>query len=253
MDYHAGSIIDEYSKRAALENESESERSLRVEIPREFIAQYLNSDDVILDAGGGAGINAIHMARRCRSVFLMDITPALLAFAQENSKALKNIHLVRGNVTDLMFPCCAFDLVVCLGDPISYVLEKRFQAFDELVRVTRKNGLLFIGCNSKYGHIQKNLSENNLKAALEIYRNSKTTCVMGPATHLYTVAEMEAILKARNCRILKTASTSSFTLHRFRANPSDWDALKEMELKSYGQPEWLGGLHLFFLAQKMEV
>ncbi|MBD3384125.1 methyltransferase domain-containing protein [candidate division KSB1 bacterium] len=252
MNYNAGSIIKAYSKRARLENDSESERSLRVEIPRHFLHNAINAGDIVLDAGGGAGINAAYMAKQCKAVYLMDITPSILNYANKNTKSIDNIHLVRGNIVDLMFPNESFDLAVCLGDPVSYVLDMRFQAFDELIRVIKPRGHLFVGCNSKYGYIQNELSQNNVKEALNIYRTGTTRCVMGPETHLYTVQEVTDILKKRNCRIIRTGSTSSFTLKDDSVSTDEWEALKEMEMTLYGQPEWLGGKHLFFLAQKTE-
>jgi ubiquinone/menaquinone biosynthesis C-methylase UbiE len=74
MSYNPKEVVEAYEKNAQIEDESEKKQSLRVEIPREFIKRYLQPSDVVLDAGGGVGINAILMARICQKVSLLDIT-----------------------------------------------------------------------------------------------------------------------------------------------------------------------------------
>ena len=86
MPYSPESVVESYEKNAETEDEAEKGPSLRVEIPREFIKKYLEPPDIVLDAGGGTGINAIMMAGHCRNVTLLDITPGILLLAEQNIK-----------------------------------------------------------------------------------------------------------------------------------------------------------------------
>jgi ubiquinone/menaquinone biosynthesis C-methylase UbiE len=244
-------IIKEYSARVEIENESERDRDLRVDIPRKWIQKYIQPRDEVLDAGGGTGLNAMMMAKQCRHVVLMDLTPAILAKAKENIAHVTNISSSLGDVTRIPFSSETFHLTVCLGDAISYVLDQREQAFDELVRVTRQNGILIIGCNSKYGFIRRKLAENDVTGALEIYRTSQARCVMGPKTHLYTVAEGHRYLQERGCRILSTSSTLTFVDSDKDIPDNEWEELISHELAQSREAEWLGGEHLIFIARKM--
>ena len=166
MPYNPKSVIESYEKNAEIEDESEKGTSLRVEIPREFIKKYLKASDVVLDAGGGTGVNAIMMARRCRKVTLLDITPRILQFAEKNiaeAEISDRIELVNGDITDLsQFQDGEFTFVVCVGDAISYVLERRFKAIEELVRVAQKGSILIIGCDSKLGFTRMNLAKSGM-------------------------------------------------------------------------------------------
>jgi len=258
QSYDPDEIVDAYERNAVREDESEKGKSLRVEIPRAFIKRYLRASDVVLDAGGGTGINAILMAEICQQVTLLDITPGILKLAAKNVEeaGLSNkVELVEGDITDLSrFGDGAFSLVVCVGDAISYVLDGRFRAMQELVRVAQEGATLVIGCDSMLGFMRWSLAEGSLEEAFAIHRTGETRCGMGPRTHLYAVEEMTELLEAQGCEVLEVASTPTFadTIDTRPYMEDDaWDKLKALELEMCTRPELLGmGLHLLFVARK---
>jgi SAM-dependent methyltransferase len=227
-------------------------------LPREFIKKYLQSSDLVLDAGGGTGVNAILMAKRCRHVTLLDITPGILQLARENIEAAgvaDRVTLMHGDITDLHeVDDDRYSFVVCVGDALSYALDKRFQAIKELVRVARPGSILILGCDSKLGFMRLKLAQGRLDEALEIYEHGECECGMGPRTHTYTVEEMAGLLERNGCGVLEVASTPTISdtvdtaVYRERGV---WDELKELELELCTRPELLGvGLHLLFVARK---
>jgi ubiquinone/menaquinone biosynthesis C-methylase UbiE len=259
MSYDPDSVVQSYERNAEIEDASEKGPSLRVEIPREFIKRYLKSSDVVLDAGGGTGINAIVMAERCTKVTLLDITPRMLQIAEQNIRQAgvsDKIALVQGDITDLgEFRDEQFTFVVCVGDAVSYVLERRFEALDELVRVAQEDSFLVIGCDSKLGFMRMKLGQGLLDEAVDILEASETYCGMGPRTHLYTVNEMTELLEERGCRVLEVASTPTFSdtidVGLYKEDTDEWEKLKRLELELCTRPELLGmGLHLLFVARK---
>lgn len=258
MSYDPAAIIQAYERNALVEDRAEKASSLRVELPREFIKKYLDASDTVLDAGGGTGINAILMARRCREVTLLDITPGILRLAEENIRAAGlagKIALVQGDITDLsQFEDGRFSFVACVGDALSYVLEERFQAIGELVRVARSGSILVLGCDSKLGFMRLALAQGHLEKALEIRRTGRTECGMGPRTYVYTVEEMTGLLERHGCRVLEIASTPTLTdtvdAKGFQER-GEWERLKALELELCTHPDLLGmGLHLLFVATK---
>lgn len=258
MTYNAEEIIRSYTRNAAIEDQSEKKRSLRTEIPREFIKRHIKPTEIALDAGGGVGINAVMMAGLCRSVTLLDITPEILALAKVNiddSGMQGTIQIHRGDICDLSeFEDGSFSFVVCVGDALSYVLEQREKAVSELVRVAKSGSILILGGDSKYGFMRLRLAEGKLDEAVEILHTDETYCGMGPKTHLYTVSEMETLLERNGCRLLQVASTPSLSDTVDTASyleKDSWDDLLELEMRLCTQPELLGtGLHLLFVAQK---
>jgi SAM-dependent methyltransferase len=258
MSYDPSAIIDAYERNAHVEDASEKGPSLRVELPREFIKKYLQPSDLVLDAGGGTGINAILMAKRCRHVTLLDITPGILQLARENVEAAgvaSSVTVMHGDITDLrQVDDARFSFVVCVGDALSYALDKRFQAVKELVRVAQRGSILILGCDSKLGFMRMKLAQGRLDEALEIYERGECDCGMGPRTHTYTVAEMAGLLELNGCRVLEVASTPTIsdTVDTAQFHESGaWDRLMELELELCTRPELLGvGHHLLFVARK---
>jgi S-adenosylmethionine-dependent methyltransferase len=258
MRYDPEEIIRSYAQNAEIEDQAEKGPSLRTEIPREFIKRYIDPSDIALDAGGGVGINAILMAKLCRSVTLLDITPEIIALARKNihnSKLQDSIQIVEGDICDLeAFEDGRFTFVVCVGDALSYVLDQREKALSELVRVAKSGSILILGTDSKYGFLRLMLAQGKIDQAWDILRTDETYCGMGPRTHVYTVAEMRSMLERNGCRLVEVASTPSVS-DTFDVAPyiemNKWEELKELELEICSKPELLGvGLHLLFVAQK---
>jgi ubiquinone/menaquinone biosynthesis C-methylase UbiE len=258
MAYDPQKIIEAYERNARIEDESEKHPSLRVEIPREFIKRYLQPSDVVLDAGGGTGINAILMAKICQKVTLLDITPGILELAEQNvrtSGLSERVEIVKGDITNLsQFRDSSFSFVVCVGDAISYVLDGRFKALGELTRVAREASILVIGCDSKLGFLRMKLAQGLMDEALDIHEDSECYCGMGPRTHLYTVDEMVELLEGQGCELLEVASTPTFadTLDTSQyMEKQKWAKLKDLEMGMCTRPELLGmGLRLLFVARK---
>ncbi len=258
MRYNPKSTKKAYDKIAAEEDKQEKSMSLRVEIPRKFIKKYIRAKDFVLDAGGGTGINAIMMAERCRHVTLYDLSTGVLNSAIKNIKKARlenKIDIIQGDISDLSrFDDTTFSFVVCVGDSISYVLDKRHKAMKELARVAKKGAYLVIGCDSKYGFIRLNLRSGNMDEAIKISRISETKDGMGPMTHLYTVDEMKNLIEENGCKVLEIASTPTFSDTFDKSiyyNKKKWAKLKKLELEYCTKPELLGmGHHLLFVARK---
>jgi len=84
--YNPKHVKGTYDKIADDEDQQEKKPNLRTEIPREFIKKYIKKTDVVLDAGGGTGINTIMMAKKCKHVSLIDISTEITRRARTNVK-----------------------------------------------------------------------------------------------------------------------------------------------------------------------
>lgn len=259
MPYDPEAVRRAYDRGADIEDQAEKSPSLRTEIPREFIKKYLKPSDVALDAGGGTGINAILMAPRCQAVTLLDISPKILELAVDNIREAGlegKIEIIEGDITDLeRFKDGSFTFVVCIGDAISYALDKGEQALRELVRVAQRGSILIIGCDSKYGFMRLNLGQGDLDEVLSIHQTNETSCGMGPRTHVYTASEMREMIERAGCEVLEVASTPTFSdavdRSPFTSDPEAWQRLKALELEICTTPDLLGsGHHLLFVARK---
>ena len=121
-----------------------------------FLARYLPSDGLLLDAGGGPGRYTIRLAKQGYDMVLLDMTPANLKFACRRIKKAglqaKIRELTEGSIVDLSrFADQTFDGVLCTGGPLSHVLDPvdRQMAISELVRVAKPGAPIFVSVMSR--------------------------------------------------------------------------------------------------------
>jgi len=106
---------------------------------------------IVLDAGFGSGraIAAILNAG-AEKVYGIDISPKNEAIAKENlSPWISKVNLKTGSVLDLPYDDEFFDVVHCYG--VLHHTSNPRKGYDELVRVLKTDGVLFIALYSKGG------------------------------------------------------------------------------------------------------
>jgi SAM-dependent methyltransferase len=113
----------------------------------------------VLDAGGGAGRYAIRLAEQGYEVTLVDLSDEQLRIAERElaDRGLRSrVALARGTINDLGIETAAFDATLCLGGPLSHLLDPadRARAVAELRRVTRPGGPVFASVMGRLGAIQ---------------------------------------------------------------------------------------------------
>jgi ubiquinone/menaquinone biosynthesis C-methylase UbiE len=123
-----------------------------------FVEKYLPKQGLVLDAGGGPGRYTIELAKRGYDVALLDLAPEMLKVAKRQIKRAgvqKRVKkIVEGSIDDLsMFADESFDAVLCLGAPLSHILDakRRDKAITELLRVSKKGGPIFVSVISRIG------------------------------------------------------------------------------------------------------
>lgn len=101
--------------------------------------------EAVLDVGTGTGVVAITAARARAEVTGMDLTPPLLAVAQENGRiaGLPSIEWVEGDAENLPFPDGRFDVVL---SQFGHMFAPRPElAIAEMRRVLRPGGRIAFG------------------------------------------------------------------------------------------------------------
>lgn len=147
-----------------------------------FLEKYLPEKGLILDAGGGPGRYTVELAKRGYEVVLLDLTPANLEFARRQIKKAKLkdkvTQVIEGSIVDLSrFPDNSFDAVICLGGPLSHILDKakRKQAISELVRVTRRGAPLFVSVMSRISLLVVELIEFQHEIEMDHFKEIRDT------------------------------------------------------------------------------
>jgi len=151
----AAAFFDEYGEREWERFERDG-MSASLTTHLHYLRTAVRPGDRVLDAGCGPGRFTIELARLGARVVALDVSPGQLE--------LHNRHVVDagaedavedrivGDICDLAaFGDDSFDVTVCFGGPLSYVLDQAAHAVAELARVTRPRGHLLLSAMTTIG------------------------------------------------------------------------------------------------------
>jgi SAM-dependent methyltransferase len=135
-------FFDEYGEQEWTRFERGVTPAPSIAIHTQMLEGFVRPGDRVLDAGCGPGRFTLELLRLGAHVTALDISPGQLELLRAR---VPDIEAVVGDITDLSrFPDDEFDVTVCFGGPLSYVVERADQAIAELVRVTRPGGHLLV-------------------------------------------------------------------------------------------------------------
>lgn len=128
-----------------------------------YIKKYLPKEGAILDNGAGPGKYSIELAKEGYRVTLTDLTPRLVSIAEEKAKGLgldqqfDSFHAADARNLAILEDE-QFDASLMLG-PLYHLQDEndRIQAIEELKRVTKKDGIVFVAFMARIRHILTSL------------------------------------------------------------------------------------------------
>ncbi len=274
-------FYNEYSDAEWSRLERNAHGRLKAIIHEDFISRYIKPGTRVLDAGSGPGRFSITAIKSGAKVTVFDISDKQLELARQKISEANLVggveQYLRGDVSDLsVFPDDSFDMVICFGGALSYVCEKRQQAANELIRVTKPEGYILVSVMSLLGavisvadvpqidmltHPDEEINETPpLWPVLETgdlpaFPSGKRKIKHAPM-HLYTDSELRKLFE--KCRVLETAG-SNVTVKEYASSantisedPKAWQTLIEMEKKLNHDPGLVNsGNHIILAARKL--
>ena len=140
---HNAAIIDQFTRQAVpfsqqQAHSKESFLNLLLEM------SGVGPEDHVLDVACGPGLVACAFATRAQHVTGIDLTPAMIARAQQiqQERQLTNLTWRVGNVLPLPFPDAAFSLVITRYTFHHFIDPQA--VFAEMVRVCRPGGTVLV-------------------------------------------------------------------------------------------------------------
>ena len=234
-----------------------------------FLEKHLPKRGRILDAGGGPGRYTIELAKRGYEVVLLDMTPANLEFAKRQVKRTHvqdNVtEIAEGSIVDLSrFTSNSFDAVICLGGPLSHVLDarKRAKAISELTRVAKKGAPIFVSVIGRLSLLIVQLSMFPHELELPEFKLSRDTGhydgELGfTACHFFLPEEFRKAFTNKDVKILELAGLEGLGSHQRKAinqlakNPKRWQTWLETHFQTCTHPAAVGiSEHMLIVARK---
>jgi SAM-dependent methyltransferase len=193
-----------------------------------FLKKHLPEKGLILDAGGGPGRYTIEMASQGYEVVLFDLTRQNLDFAERQIKKAgvqSNVRgIIEGSIVDLSgFSDNSFDGILCLGGPLSHVLdaEERDRAISELVRVAKPGAPIFVSVMGRLSVLVIELIQAPFEIDLphfqpmrdtgDYFGGSGFTCC-----HFFLPEELREIFNDKGVEILEMAGLEGISSHHLK-------------------------------------
>jgi ubiquinone/menaquinone biosynthesis C-methylase UbiE len=223
----------------------------------------------LLDAGGGPGRYTVTLAQQGYDMTLLDMTPANLDFARRQIKRVrlqpKVKEIVEGTIVDLSrFDDNTFDGVLCLGGPLSHVLDKRqrARAVSELIRVAKPGAPIAISVMSRLSLLVVELTMFPEEVVMPHYRRLRDTGdYLGQygftACHFFLPEEFRAMFDDAGVEVLAMAglegisSSHRAALNSIAKDKPRWKVWRDTHFKTCTHPSVVGlSEHMLIVARK---
>jgi len=151
----AASFYDEYGEREWTRFDDGRTPAASLATHTHYLERFVSSGDRVLDTGCGPGRFTLELARLGAQVVAADISPGQLELHRNYTTTVGSAveDRVVADVLSLPFEDDAFDVTVCYGGAVSYLLDLAPAAVAELTRVTRPEGHVLISVMSLVGSL----------------------------------------------------------------------------------------------------
>lgn len=255
MSSDVKAFYDEYGIREWDRLEENAYSRINYLLHMHFIKEHLKPGMKVLDAGCGAGRFSIEFAKLDCHVTLFDISEAQLKIANdkiEEANVKSNIEeMIQGDLNEkTKFPDNHFDVVVCYGAPLSYILEGREDVIKEFNRILKPQGRLFVSVNNKWGILKMLIGRQMtdffsnpeywyINEVIETGDLPKHEKVNHPPRHFFEAKELSALLTNNGFNSVKLGGSpcvscgNQSNLEEISKDPTALKTIIGIELEAY--------------------
>ena len=263
-DYYTGYVRKEWRRLIR-----DAYHRLEFDTTLHFLKKYFPKKGLLLDAGGGPGRYTVTFASQGYDLILLDLTPANLEFAKRQIKRsgvgdrVKDV--VEGSIVDLSrFDDNTFEGVLCLGGPLSHVVDKRqrTKALRELVRVAKPGAPIAVSVMSRLSVLVVELTMFQEEVTMPHYQQLLNTGdYLGQygftACHFFLPEELRAAFDDKGVEVLEMVGLEGISSHhrqelnRIARNEPQWQAWCQTHFKTCTHPSVVGlSEHMLLVARK---
>ena len=176
----------------------------------DVLERHITAGMDVLEIGAGGGIYTKELVRMARRLTVSDISEVQLALNRGHMRDLGVLDRVdEYRVLDLadlgVLEAESFDAVVCVGGPLSYLLDKESAGVREMLRVVRPGGIVVLGVMSLISTLvlfmgmvpaeTEKIGIDNMRWLLETgYQDREHHPATEHYCHMMTSADIDALL-----------------------------------------------------------
>ena len=243
---------------------------IKLYIHSHYLEKYIRKGDFVLDIGAGPGRFTQLLVTLGATAIVADISQQQLELNKRYAAELNFAHGVKDwlqlDICDMStFADQTFDAVVCYGNPIGYVFERKDRALAEVLRVLKPRGKAFISVASLWGSLHELLPAVMTVDTAKNVEIIRTGDVYFDASeglrhrsHLFRGNEFREFLESHRVSILDLSASNAVSavwgdkLKEVRADSARWNELLTMELEACRQPGCLDmGTHILAVIEKV--
>ena len=263
--YYARTVAQEWRRLAR-----DAYHRQEIDTTMRFIRKYFPKRGLVLDTGGGPGRYTIELAKAGYDVILHDLTPENLSFARNKIRRAGLARRVKaldaGSITDLrIYQDNSFDAVICLGGPLSHVIDqrKRDKAIRELVRVAKPGAPIAVSVMSRLSVLVVELTLFPEEVEMPHYQKMLNTGdYLGgygfTACHFFLPEEFRAAFDDKGVEVVELVGLEGISsshrkeLNRIAKNEKQWKIWQATHLKTCTHPAVVGtSEHMLVVARKL--
>jgi SAM-dependent methyltransferase len=242
---------------------------IKLYVHSHYLEKHIKESDLVLDIGAGPGRFTQLLVTLGATAIVADISQHQLEL---NKRYAADLNFVDGVKDWLQLDICdmstfadqTFDAVVCYGNPMGYVFEKKDQALAEVLRVLKPRGKAFISVASLWGSLHELLpavltvdeaKNADIIRTGDVYFDEREG--LRHRSHLFRGDEFREFLESHRVSILDLSSSNAVSavwgnkLMEIRADSARWHELLTMELEACRQPGCLDmGTHMLAVIEK---
>lgn len=218
----------------------------------DVLQHHIRESMSVLEIGAGAGVFTKELVRMAKRLTVADLSEVQLDLNRQHMRELGLLNLVgkyrKVDLSDLgEFEDCSFDAVVCVGGPLSYLLDHAKRGVQEALRVVRSGGIVIVGVMALIntvirfmgGLIQERdaIGAGNLRWVLETGLQDRDH---NPASehycHMMTSADLDALLVDEGVEVIEKRAPGLLSLatedalNEMHADDEVWELIVEREL-----------------------
>jgi SAM-dependent methyltransferase len=241
---------------------------IKLHIHSYYLEKHIKAGSLVLDVGAGAGRFTQILVNLGATVVVADISNHQLElnerFANELQIAQSVKEWLQLDICDMaVLADQTFDAVVCYGNPLGYVFEKKDQALSEILRVLKPGGKAFLSVASLWGSIHE-----LLPSILTVNAEKNTEIIhtgdlhfdaregLRHRCHLFRASEFTAFLESHSVSVVALSASNCVStvwgekLQEIRTDAARWNELLRMEFEACRQPGCLDmGTHLIAVVE----